>query len=216
MPPLLRKLLAILPVTLLGIVYLHDHQSAYRHASGHRLALLGMSLALVYGLIILDALRDRRQGLPMLGVQASFYIYLFMVLTLTGYFILFREVSAHGWWQRMVSRVDHRDHVNLRLFQMFRIYHLASKQVLGNFVMLLPLGIYLPLRYRRMNGFWQVLAAGLLVSVGIETLQLVTSFRSADVDDVLLNTTGAAAGYLLYRTAILVARLSQPPVSRLA
>ena len=33
---------------------------------------------------------------------------------------------------------------------------------------------------------------------GIELLQLASSTRSTDIDDVFLNTMGAAAGYLLY------------------
>jgi glycopeptide antibiotics resistance protein len=38
----------------------------------------------------------------------------------------------------------------------------------------------------------------MLFSVAIELLQLVTSFRSTDIDDVFLNTTGAAFGYITY------------------
>lgn len=124
-----------------------------------------------------------------------------MVLTLTGYFILFREISAHSWWHNMIRRVDSRHRVNFELFKIFRIYRLTDKQVVGNLVMLLPLGIYLPLLYKRCSGFLVVIFLCLLVSVGIELLQLITSFRSTDIDDVLLNTIGAGVGYLLYTVA---------------
>jgi len=82
---------------------------------------------------------------------------------------------------------------------MFRIYSLGDKQVLGNFVMLLPLGIYLPLLYKRLRGFFPVLLVSLFVSIFIEFLQLITRYRSVDIDDVLLNTVGACVGYLLFR-----------------
>jgi glycopeptide antibiotics resistance protein len=127
-----------------------------------------------------------------------------MVLTLTGYFILFREVSAHDWWHKMMVRIDRKDHVNLQLFKMFRIYKIMSRQIVGNFVMLLPLGIFLPLLYKRISGFFGVFLVSLLVSATIELLQLVTSFRSADVDDIFLNTIGACTGFLIYKFILFI------------
>lgn len=67
--------------------------------------------------------------------------------------------------------------------------------------MLLPLGIYLPLlytRFRKAHSFFTVLLICFLVSVGIEFLQLATSYRSADIDDVILNTLGGGTGVLIY------------------
>jgi len=76
---------------------------------------------------------------------------------------------------------------------------LSDKQVVGNFIMLLPLGIYLPLLYNRLNNFFLVLLLSLLVAVTIELLQLATRFRSADVDDVILNTSGSLLGFALFK-----------------
>jgi len=132
-------------------------------------------------------------------LQSSFFVYVFMVLTLTGYFILFRELTYNGWWQKMLMRIERRDHVNFDLMEIFRIYKITDKQILGNFVMLLPLGIYLPLLYKKISGFIPVLLVSLLVAILIEVLQLATSYRSVDIDDVLLNTTGAVIGFILYK-----------------
>jgi glycopeptide antibiotics resistance protein len=132
-----------------------------------------------------------------------------MVLTLTGYFILFRELTYNGWWQRMMMRIERRDHVNFELLEIFRIYKITDKQILGNFVMLLPLGIYLPLLYNKLTGFIPFLSVSLLIAILIEVLQLATSFRSVDIDDVLLNTTGAVIGFILYKT---ISLLIQPAV----
>ncbi|HEX2608931.1 MAG TPA: VanZ family protein [Flavisolibacter sp.] len=131
-------------------------------------------------------------------LQSSFFIYVFMVLTLTGYFILFREVSAQDWWSKMQLRIQHRDHVNLTLLQVFKIYKFSDKQVLGNLVMLLPLGIYLPLLYKLGRKPLNVIVISFMASAGIELLQLATRFRSADVDDILLNTLGACMGYVIF------------------
>ena len=37
------------------------------------------------------------------------------------------------------------------------------------------------------------------LSLAVELIQLITKVGSCDVDDMLLNTLGAAAGYLCYR-----------------
>lgn len=204
MNALFKKILVILPVVILGVFYLRDHYDTYRHVKNKRLLFLAITLLVLYGWIFLEVAFRKQKNYFQVMTQGSFYVYIFMVLTLTGYFILFREVSAHDWWHKMMVRIDRKDHVNLQLFKMFKIYKVLSKQIVGNFIMLLPLGIFLPLLYRRISGFLPVLVVSMLVSTLIELLQLVTSFRSADVDDVFLNTLGACTGFILYKIILLV------------
>jgi glycopeptide antibiotics resistance protein len=193
-----KKILVIFPVVVLGFLYLYDHTILYKRVSGKRILFLMLTLTLLYGWIFLEVMKRKQRDFWQIGVQASFYVYIFMVLTLTGYFILFREISAHDWWEKMMIRIERKDHVNFELFKIFRIYEMSNTQIVGNFLMLLPLGIYLPLLYKRTSHFLLVFLLGLLVSALIEFLQLITSYRSADVDDVLLNTMGACAGYIIY------------------
>lgn len=214
----LKKLIVIIPVVILGILYLNAHESDYRHASGKRLYILAASLIFLYGWIIMEVMTRKQRSLFQLVTQSSFFVYVFMVLTLTGFFILFREVSAHGWWHRVNMRIDNKDRVNMELFKMFRIYRISSTQIVGNFIMLMPLGIYLPLLYRHFNNFFVVAVVAFFVSSLIEFLQLITSFRSADVDDILLNTLGACVGFLIYRLLVHMSKssLSSPGTSALA
>jgi glycopeptide antibiotics resistance protein len=199
MNALLRKFLVLLPVVLLGIFYVYDHYDNYNHVKNKRLLFLVLSFLLLYGWIFFEVLLRKQKNFFQITTQASFYVYLFMVLTLTGYFILFREVSAHNWWHKMMVRIERRDHVNFQLFKMFKIYRVLSKQIIGNFIMLFPLGFFLPLLYRRISNLFLVFISGLLISTTIELLQLITSFRSADVDDIFLNTLGACAGFAIYK-----------------
>ena len=199
----LKKLLVILPVIILGFFFLRDlYREEYAQASFKRLTGFALSVLLLFIWIIFVVARKKQDTIFVGLIQSSFFVYVFMVLTLTGYFILFKEVSSHGWWEKMMHRVQTKDNVNLRAFQMFRIYAALDKQVVGNFIMLLPLGIYLPLLYRRLrrfSGFFAVLFICLLVSIGIELLQLITSYRSADIDDVILNTIGGCLGFIIYQ-----------------
>ena len=199
----LKKILVIMPVLLLSFFFLRDiYREEYAHASFKRLAGFALSILLIYIWILFVVARKKQDTVFAGLVQSSFFAYVFMVLTLTGYFILFKEVSSHGWWEKMLHRIQTKDRVNLRAFQMFRIYATLDKQVVGNFIMLLPLGIYLPLLYRKLRsfpGFFAILFICLFVSIGIELLQLVTSYRSVDIDDVILNTLGGCFGFIIYQ-----------------
>lgn len=69
--------------------------------------------------------------------------------------------------------------------------------LLGNIGMFLPLGLGSALLWR--NGSWRrALLVGLGGSCFIEFVQFFIG-RSTDIDDVILNTIGALAGYGLYR-----------------
>lgn len=216
MAGLAKKFLVILPVVVIGIFYLHDHYDTYHHVRSERLLFLGLTVLLLYGWIFLEVIARQQKKNFQMVTQASFYVYIFMVLTLTGYFILFKEVAAHDWWHKMMMRIERRDHVNLQLFKMFKIYRVLSKQIIGNFVMLFPLGIFLPLLYKRVTNLFTVFLISLLASTTIELLQLITSFRSADIDDIFLNTLGACIGFLIYRLISFIIKEPHPTIPEFA
>jgi glycopeptide antibiotics resistance protein len=68
-------------------------------------------------------------------------------------------------------------------------------QMVGNLLLLLPVGLLGPLVLPWMDRWLRVLVASLALSTAIELAQLGISDRSADVDDVLLNVAGAILGY---------------------
>ena len=67
----------------------------------------------------------------------------------------------------------------------------------GNVLLFFPLGILIPLIWRRLR-FWNVILIAIAVSLSIEVLQYVSrawgSYRLADINDVILNTFGACLG----------------------
>ena len=70
--------------------------------------------------------------------------------------------------------------------------------LIGNTAMFIPSGIVLPMIYKNLNSFRKVIGAGALISLCIEIFQLPFFERATDVDDLLLNTFGAAIGCLIY------------------
>lgn len=75
----------------------------------------------------------------------------------------------------------------------------------GNLIMLLPLGIYIPILWRKFCTWKHALGIGLIGSGTIEFLQFLMGYstgyyyRTVDIDDVLYNTLGALLGYFLYQ-----------------
>ena len=74
----------------------------------------------------------------------------------------------------------------------------AEYNLLGNFIGFIPFGILLPLFWPWFRHGIKMLLAGFILSLGFETLQLLTGLGVWDVDDLLLNTTGTVAGYILF------------------
>ncbi len=73
-------------------------------------------------------------------------------------------------------------------------------QVIGNVLLLSPLGALLPLRMRRLRTLLRVALAALIASVLVEGTQyLIHTGRVTSTDDVLLNTAGATLGAALSR-----------------
>ena len=79
------------------------------------------------------------------------------------------------------------------------------QQIVGNLILLLPLGIYGPILTPRLRSAAAILGVGVATSAAIELGQLAVAtaygfpVRVADVDDVLLNTIGVLAGYCAWR-----------------
>lgn len=71
-------------------------------------------------------------------------------------------------------------------------------QVLLNILMFVPLGFLLPLTFPRFQSLRKTLLLLSVSSLAIEFLQYFIG-RSADVDDLIMNSLGALGGWLIYR-----------------
>jgi glycopeptide antibiotics resistance protein len=79
-------------------------------------------------------------------------------------------------------------------------------QLVGNLLLLLPVGLLGPIALPAMDSWLRVLLVALGLSLVIEVAQLWIPNRMADVDDVLLNVIGALIGYAI----LTILRLGSP------
>lgn len=68
--------------------------------------------------------------------------------------------------------------------------------LLGNIVMFMPIGFFPALLWRRWK-WWKSLITGFFTSTVIEFVQFFIG-RSTDIDDVILNSLGALAGFWIF------------------
>lgn len=78
-------------------------------------------------------------------------------------------------------------------------HYLAAdfRPYLENVLLFIPFGFLLPLLWERYRPFWKTIFFGFLFSLAIELSQLFNR-RVSDIDDLLMNTIGTFAGWLLW------------------
>ena len=70
--------------------------------------------------------------------------------------------------------------------------------IFGNVIGFLPWGFILPIIFRRMDRVFLIFLSGLLLSLIVEVIQLISKVGCFDVDDLILNTLGAVLGYVFF------------------
>jgi glycopeptide antibiotics resistance protein len=130
---------------------------------------------------------------------AAFCIYLAGVAALTVFPIVLDRQLVHAM---RVDGTTIAHGLNLVPFKGISAGSYSSSQVAGNFVLGLPFGFGLP--FVGVRSSWRVLAWGVLFALAIEGTQFVLNlaygfaFRVVDVNDVILNFLGVAAGLLAF------------------
>ena len=99
-------------------------------------------------------------------------------------------------------------HYNLQLFWSYAFmkqypHSYMLQEILMNMVMLLPVGVLFPIAFD-CHKAWLVTLFGFLCSAGIELLQLVCKKGLFEWDDMIHNTIGVVAGFLLVRLAVFI------------
>ncbi|WP_205614040.1 VanZ family protein [Streptomyces dangxiongensis] len=138
----------------------------------------------------------RRHALPL-------PVRLLAVLAAFAFMVAFAVVLARITLQPSPASVS-LTHSNLHPGSSLRAYleHApirdALRQVGGNVLLGVPFGVLVPVLAPRARGMLHVLVLTALVMLMVELVQgaLITG-RAFDIDDVILNTTGALLGWLL-------------------
>ncbi len=121
--------------------------------------------------------------------------------------------SGFRTWPEIVARLELLPEMLTPFQEITRAFRtgldIQQFMLVGNIVMFVPLGFFPALLWRNWR-WWKSVLVGFCASFTIEFTQFFIG-RFTDIDDVILNTTGALVGYWLYR---LFRRLWPEPARR--
>ncbi|MDO5136460.1 MAG: VanZ family protein [Eubacteriales bacterium] len=132
--------------------------------------------------------------------QGSRLLFILYVLLLV-YFLFFSEAYGRGAAAMQAYRYNLVPFAEIRRFWVYREQvgvPAFLTNIFGNVIGFLPFGFILPIIADRMQSGFLITLTGFCLSLGVETIQLVSRAGCFDVDDLILNTLGAALGYLCF------------------
>jgi glycopeptide antibiotics resistance protein len=144
-------------------------------------------LVIIYFIFFYKKWKDK--GIGKLIINTLMYVYIVMVLyvTLMPIIVSLPFVFNHPYVPMNILPFD--DYFSGRGD--------TVRQILLNVIMMMPFGFLLPIVKNKK--LLSCILLTFLFSLGIELLQpLIGGVRSADITDLITNTVGGFAGYLLY------------------
>ncbi len=75
--------------------------------------------------------------------------------------------------------------------------------VLGNVLVFIPVGLFLPGLWAGFRSFWRFLACTVGLIGAVELSQFALRLGSCDIDDLILNVLGAALGFGLWHIGVI-------------
>lgn len=115
-------------------------------------------------------------------------MFCFIVYILLLYYIVTFQDNNYGTNNFIPFREIFRYDINSKLF---------LKNVIGNVLLFVPFGVFVT-HYVKSKGVFPIAILSFIVSCSIEFAQSVIG-RTADIDDVILNTIGGILGYFIYK-----------------
>ena len=142
-------------------------------------------------------MKNKKEEHRLVLAWTLFIVYMVFLM----YFLFFAEIMGRTY-------IDRDYHYNLTPFREIRRFIVYRRtlgwfavlsNLLGNVLVFVPFGMILPMLTPKCRNFFHIVLLGFDFSLFVETIQLISKVGSFDVDDLILNTLGAALGYLAYR-----------------
>jgi glycopeptide antibiotics resistance protein len=164
----------------------------------------------IRGLVLFKNKKYKRLSVPREMLLNIFAVYIVSLLSITLFpiYIIWGEVV--GKFRPAINMIPFVDIITdfprTQFSLAFKIKFLI-KNLMGNLVLLLPFGLFLPMLWNRARSFWTTVVMGVLISFSIEILQYVLAYfgyggRAADIDDLILNTLGVVIGYFIFEKGL--------------
>ena len=168
-------------------------------------ALISMALWIIYRLY--NVVKNKRINIAREIILFIFFVYFLFLLLLTIFkggriefsnqfnSFMYREHGLLG----IINVVPIKETINTFMHSETGMRN-SLRNLIGNILVFMPLGFFIPLLFDKFNNLKKVLKVGCLSSLAIELSQLFVGSNVCDIDDVIYNTLGALAGFICYKT----------------
>lgn len=128
-----------------------------------------------------------------LTTTAALTVYVCTLLYLTLFQRLFRSRVTGIFLENYKLNLQDSFGINLIPFKTISEYlnlhqnaNIVMTNLGGNIIAFIPLGLLVPVVFKRINSYKKILLTGFVTSVLIEIIQMLLNAGSADIDDVIL------------------------------
>lgn len=169
------------------------------------ISLISMALWIIYR--IYNVIKNKKTNIVREIILFIFFVYFLFLLLLTIFkggriefsnqfnSFMYREHGLLG----IINVVPIKETINTFMHSETGMRN-SLRNVIGNILVFMPLGFFIPLLFEKFNNLKKVLKVGCLSSLAIELSQLFVGSNVCDIDDVIYNTLGALAGFICYKT----------------
>lgn len=160
--------------------------------------LIGLAAAAAGSFLLFTENRIKKGPLP--GRSRSAGRHAFLIFTLFLFAVYLTVLLQEAFFSRPPGS---RTSVNLELLGTWGHSAQGNAYVIENIIMFIPWGMLLPLLIAPMQKRgWLCVLTAFLASVSLETVQYLTQRGHCQLDDVIMNTLGAFAGWLVIRVML--------------
>ena len=177
-----------------------------------RLVILFLVCMLIYisGFILTKKLNYDKKILK-INLIIYFLIYIFLVFSLTLFDDIYNRngLVLIDWDKELLKRyLDTSFNIvpfkTIKLFINGYINGFVSIKsfcinILGNLFAFMPCALFIPILFKKINKYYKFLIILIISVVIIEILQFITMSGSCDIDDLILNITGATVAYYILK-----------------
>ena len=205
-----NKILSILfylfaSIFIILYIFLEIKPNSNMTEMGRLFLLCTGSIFIYFGGVFLS--KYRKDIKPMkINLWIFFTLYLILLITLT----LFDYSWGRGGFNTIkLNELRLMDNVNLIPFKTIKMFisefnslydtRTVLLNLFGNVIALMPMAFFLPFIFKKQNKFKVFLLTIFIIILLIELLQLITGSGSFDIDDIILNSSGAIIMYLIIK-----------------
>lgn len=145
------------------------------------------------------SMNNRIYEIKITVIFMKFIFVLYLVIIIT---VVFGDATFARHFSSSVSWTDYISSINFIPFKTIINYvvalfkgnnsNVAYANLIGNILAFVPMGFFLPMFHKKAKKFYIFFIDMLIILISIEVIQLLTMRGICDIDDIILNLTGAS------------------------